>query len=590
MPKKMKFNFSGYATKFNVKCTDGRTIKDEAFKHQDGLIVPLVYAHGHKDPENVIGHALLEYRENDGMYAYSSFNNNDKGKTAKELVEHGDIKSLSIYANQLKQKVNDVVHGCIREVSLVLAGANPEAYIDYVELAHGDGYILSETDAIMYVAEGDAVLKHDGGIIELKHAENGSGDKTIKEVFSSFSEEQLNAVYAVIGSIEDEELEQNDGAGDELEHNDEGDNKQMKKNVFDQNNEDTKGAPLKHSDFEAIFTAAKESGSLKKATIDYIQHNDELKADFLAHAGTYGIDNVDYLFPDARKVMTTPELDKRRTEWVSVVLNGINKVPFSRIKTQYTDITTDDVRAKGYVKTGEKVEGVIKILKRTVEPTTVYIKQKMDRDDILDITDFDVVMWLKSMMRLLLDEEIARAYLVGDGRAIDHKDKIDEDKIIPIWTDEDIYAHKVALTSGVTGLDELEAIKRARKQYKGSGKPMFFTTIDKTTDWTLLKDANEHYRFRSIEEVATFIGVSKIVEVEVMEGLHRDIGGTEHDLIGIMVSLRDYTSGADKGGKLGMFNQFDIDFNQEKYLIETRNSAALTKIRSAVVVEKAQVV
>lgn len=593
----MKYHFSGYATKFNIPCTDGRTIKDSAFKHNDGAMVPLAWSHGHDSPDNIIGHALLEYREGDGMYAYGTFNDTEKGKTAKLLVEHEDITALSIYANQLKQAVNDVIHGCIREVSLVLAGANPEAMIDFVSLAHGDGFKLSETDALIYITDQDAELKHVGGDIEVRHADNGTGEKTLAEIVDTFSEEQKTAMYAIIGMVaegamDEDSVSQSDQDDDTLEHTNDGGNKDMKKNVFTSGVQDNKSV-LSHADIQSIFKhAEKTKGNLSESILAHLDEkgNEKKKDAYLTHAATYGIENIDVLFPEAKNVMNTPEFDMRRVEWVKDVLAGVHKVPFSRIRSMYADITADEARAKGYIKGNEKIEEVFPIFKRTTEPTTIYKKQKLDRDDIIDITDINVVMWLKSEMRLMLDEERARAYLIGDGRSGDNPDKIDELKIRPIYKDSDKYSIKVQLTAAATGLDELEALKKARKDYKGTGNPSLYTTAGKIIDWTLLKDENGNYRFRDAPEVAKFLNVKKIVEVDPMNGVSRDVEGVEHDLLGIVVNLMDYTSGADKGGNIALFDDFDIDFNQYKYLMETRCSGALTKLYSALVIEKAQVV
>lgn len=610
----MKFHFSGYATKFNVKCTDGRTIKPGAFAHNDGQLVPLVWQHGHNSPVNVIGHAKLECRD-DGVYAYGTFNETETGEHCKELVKHGDVKALSIFANQLKEKLLVVSHGVIKELSLVLAGANPEAFIDYVTIAHGDDLEVSESEAIIYTDFDDVELSHKEGEIEDKVDEDDSeddtdddqddnkdakdtiehSDMTIKEVFNTLNEEQQEMVYALIGAVaegddEEDNLEQSDEDDDNLQHSNEGGQEEMKSNVFDKNSK-AGGPVLEHADVVAIFTTAEKGKmNLSDAVMKHMdgEGNEKLKEAFIKHAGTYGIENIDVLFPDAQNVMNTPEFDMRRAEWVRKVIGGVHKVPFSRIRSMYADITADEARAKGYIKGNEKIEEVFPIFKRTTEPTTIYKKQKLDRDDVIDITDFNVVMWLKSEMRLMLDEERARAYLIGDGRSGDNPDKIDELKIRPIYKDDDKYSIKVQLAADATGLDELEALKKARKDYKGTGNPTLYTTAGQVIDWTLLKDGNENYRFRDAAEVAKFLSVKEIVEVEVMEGVSRDVEGTEHDLLGIIVNLKDYTSGADKGGNIALFDDFDIDFNQYKYLMETRCSGALTKLYSALVVEKAQ--
>lgn len=584
----MKYNFSGYATKFNVKCTDGRIIKPEAFKHNDGIQVPLVWQHGHDNPTNVIGHALLEHRD-DGIYAYGVFNDTAYGQHTQALIEHDDVNALSIFANQLKEQALVVTHGNIKEISVVLAGANPGALIDYVSLAHGE---LSNSEACIYTSEDDASLSHEGGEVEIKHAKAKDSDVTVAEIFDGFTDIQKDVVYAMVAEAAGEKgnLEQKQKEDKILQHI-LGGNVPMKKNIFDKSQQDkVVTATLSHSDFQEIFKNARKNGSLKEAVLAHLDldGNEKKKESYLMHAGTYGIDNLDVLFPDAQNVMSSPEFDKRRTEWVSGVLSGVHKVPFSRIKSMYADITADEARAKGYIKGDEKIEEVFPLFKRTTDPFTIYKKQKLDRDDIIDITDYNIVIWLKSEMRLMLDEELARAILVGDGRTVDNREKIDETKIRPIYTDDAKYSIKFQLASDATGLDELEQIMKAMDDYKGSGVPNFYTTRAQVTKWKLLKDSNGHYRFRNTTEIADFIGVKSIIDVEIMKNLSRDIEETEHDLIGIVVNLRDYTVGADKGGKVSTFDDFDIDFNQQKYLIETRCSGALTKLYSALVVEKAQ--
>jgi len=583
----MKYDFSGYATKNDLKCSDGRIIKKDAFKHNDGATVPLVWQHMRNEPSNILGYAILEHRD-DGVYTYASFNDTEAGVNAKKLVKHGDIKALSIFANGLIQKAQDVMHGDIKEVSLVLSGANPGALIDNVSIEHSDGnYVDDLTEAVIYTG---TVLSLD----DLEHA--ASDEKTMKEVFDTLDDEQKDVVYAMIahavGETDDNLAAGDDTAGDDInkiiKHI--GGKKEMKKNVFDKTQKkEVKSKTLTHAQFGTIMINAAKTGSLKEAVIMHAEAN-STTLDELLHAGTYGLDNIDVLFPDAKLARSgAPEFDKRRAEWVNDVLAAVHKTPFAKIKSMYADITADEARAKGYVTGAEKFEEVFPLFKRTTEATTIYKKQKLDRDDIIDITDLNVVSWLKMEMRLMLDEERARAYLIGDGRAFDHADKINESKIRPIYTDDAIYTAKVQLADDVSLLDEVEAIIRARKQYKGSGTPNFYTTADKVTDYLLLKNTvTGEYRFRTIDELTKKLRVKKIVEVEVMENVYRDVGGTDHDLIGIMVNLRDYTSGADKGGQVSMFDDFDIDFNQHKYLIETRCSGALTKIRSAVVIEKAQ--
>jgi HK97 family phage prohead protease len=582
---KKKFDFSGYATKANLKCSDGRVIHSDAFKHHDGQIVPLVWQHMHNDPVNVLGYAALEHRE-DGIYAYGAFNDTESGKHAKSLVEHGDIKSLSIHANQLKQKGSDVLHGMIREVSLVLAGANPGAFIDNISIQHGDGkYSTDESEAIIFTGE-------ELSLTELEHDDKQDGE-TVKDVFETLNEKQKNVVYAMLAHAidggedakhsatedEDGEEDDNDGKKEDLKHGNENNNQggtTMKKNVFDKKDEEgkEKKTTLTHADFKTIITNAQKCGSLKEAVLE--------------HAGTYGIDNIEYLFPDAKKVSATPDFIKRDMEWVPGVISGTRHTPFSRIKSMAADITPDAARAKGYVTGAEKTEEVFALLRRITYPTTVYKKQKLDRDDIIDITDMNVVAWLKMEMRWMLDEELARAVLVGDGRSADHADKIQESNIRPIYSDEALYSHKVKIALNRPTEDLIEDIIRARKNYKGSGNPVFYTTTDTLVDMLLVKDSIGRRLYTSEAELASALRVSKIVEVPVMEGITRVSGQETLGLVGIMVNLKDYVMGADKGGEINMFDDFDIDYNQYKYLMETRVSGALTLPKSALVIEKVQ--
>ena len=561
-----KFDFSGWATRVNLKCSDGRTIMKDAFKSNDGQIVPLVWNHQHDDPNEVLGHALLENRD-EGVYAYCKFNDTESGKTAKLLVQHGDVNALSIYANQLKQSMSNVIHGNIREVSLVLAGANPGAFIDSV-IKHGEEI---DEEAIIYTGEELEICHADDKEAEKTLAENS--EKSIKEVFNTFTEEQKNAVYTLVGAAL-----QTDNEDDNDNEDDEG-GTEMKHNVFD--NDDNHENTLTHDAMTAIINDGKRYGSLKES--------------FLAHAEEYGIKQIDYLFPDAKNPNTPPEFIKRDTGWVSKVINGTHHTPFSRIKSVFADITEDDARAKGYIKGKLKKEEVFSLLKRTTTPTTIYKKQKLDRDDAIDITDFDVVSWLKSEMRMMLDEEIARAILVGDGRLSSSDDKINEQNIRPIWTDADLYTIKsiVPATAGATGEDTakefIKAVIRSRKSYKGSGNPTLFTTEDVVTDCLLVEDGVGRRIYNSVNDLATALRVKEIVTVEVMEGLTRSTseGGKNYTntLMGIIVNLSDYNVGADKGGAINMFDDFDIDYNQQKYLIETRCSGALIKPYSAIALE-----
>jgi hypothetical protein len=572
--KKGNFDFGGYATKNGLKCTDGRTILKDAFKDNDGIAVPLVWQHQHANPDNVLGHAILENRE-DGVYAYCNFNDTPSGKNAKLLVEHKDIQYLSIYANGLIEKAKNVIHGVIREVSLVLAGANPGALIDFLAFEHGDGQIVtSEDEAIIYTGL-NIDLKENEVKEEVKHEDaNGVEDKTVGDVFNSLNEDQKTAVYAIIGALVG-------GDGESVaqsainETNDEGDNKVMKKNVFDGSATEQELPHLTHDQFAEIVATAQKTGSFKQA--------------FLQHVVTYGIENIDYLFPDARTLTPEPEMYGRDMTWVPVVFNGTRHTPFSRIKTVHADITADDARAKGYIKGSLKKEEFFGLAKRTTGPTTVYKKQKLDRDDIIDITDLDVVAWLKREMRFMLDEELARAVLIGDGREPEDEDKIDETCIRPIWTDADLYSHKVQLLSTVVEpIDLVDGIIGARVNYKGSGTPDLFMPSSILTTILLARDEFGHKLWRNKAELASELNVASIVEVEVMENQTRTVDETTYDLLGIMVNLRDYSMGADKGGAVSMFDDFDIDYNQYKYLIETRCSGALTKYKSALVIEREQ--
>jgi hypothetical protein len=677
-----KPDFSGYATKNGLKCSDGRTIMAGAFKHNDTMRVPLVWQHLHNEPENILGHALLENRE-DGVYAHAFFNASEKAQTAKIAVKHGDITMLSIYANNLTQQGKNVLHGDIKEVSLVLSGANPGAKIDNVNLMHGDGSLdaledeviimtgltlehsddseaesaeeneekdeeavveatsESESDAeddseedddddevehseltnqevldtlngdqkeVVYDLLGEA-LSHsdtetlDRGMVQavfetlneeqravvtdllgeaLTHAAETQGDamttiqhadeETVKDVFDSMSEKQKNVVYFMIG----EALDNADGGSSELKQSEDLSNSiahsitegfaNMTRNAFESNGStETEVRPtLSHSQLESIVADAQKLGSFKDS--------------FLQHAGTYGIDDIDILFPDAKSLGNSPDVIGRRQEWVQDVLGGAKHSPFSRIKSTAVDLTADEARAKGYVKGNLKKDEIIKLLKRVTTPTTIYKKQKLDRDDIVDITDLDVVAWLKAEMRVMLDEELARAILIGDGREVDDEDKIDEEKIRPIARDVDMYAHAITVASELSADAIIESVLRTRTYYKGTGTPTFFTTDAILTDLILLKDKVGRRLYETEASLAAALRVSKIVTVEVME--------SAPDILGIVVNMADYTIGADKGGQVSMFDDFDIDYNQQKYLIETRVSGALTKPKSAIVIKK----
>ena len=573
-----RFDFSGWATRNDLKCSDGRTIRKDAFKDNNGQKVPLVWNHQHNDPLNILGHALLENRQ-EGVYAYCTFNETEAGQNAKLLVEHGDVSALSIYANQLKQRGSDVIHGAIREVSLVLAGANPGAFIDSV-ICHGEE---SEEEAIIYTGEDISLFhaecdkkeetKEEKPVENEKKTTEGEkktteSEETVGEVLDTLNEKQKTAVFALIAQA----LENADNSDDDDEEE-----KEMKHNVFDQD-ETKKENVLSHSDIESILSDAKRSGSLKES--------------FLAHTATYGIDQIDTLFPEPKSMNTPPEFIKRDMDWVAGVINGVHHTPFSRIKSMFANITEDEARAKGYIKGNLKKEEVFTLLKRTTTPTTIYKKQKLDRDDILDITDFDVVAWIKGEMRMMLDEEIARAILVGDGRLTSDDDHIPEQNIRPVWKDDDLYTIKTKITVSTTATDDdkakamIKAAVKSRKNYKGSGNPVLYTTEDFLTNCLLLEDTQGYRLYKSEQDVATAMRVSKIVTVPVMEGLTRtDSESKTRTLMGIIVNLKDYNVGADKGGAVNMFDDFDIDYNQQKYLMETRCSGALIKPYSAIALE-----
>lgn len=646
-----KFDCSGWATRANMLCSDGRTIRKNAFEDCDGKTVPVVWNHEHNDPNAVLGHALLENRD-DGVYAFITFNETDAGQNAKLLVQHKDVDRLSIYANKLKQMGGDVIHGIIREVSLVLAGANPGAVIDTV-MAHGED---SEEEGIIYSGEfienveplfhadkeekGDPEMaeetkkqeadnggktiadvynamtdeqkkavqamigmaiedtKKDGGKAasddekkteEVKHSDDSSDEtkgnekkeKTVADVFATFTDEQKKVVYALIGqALEDAGVDVDDKDDEDAKHSafdddeeHEGGNDTMKHNVFDQETNTENQEVLSHSEMVEIFDEAKRNGSLADTVL---QH---------------GITNIDYLFPDAKTIDNVPGFIKREDDWVAGVMAGVHKTPMSRIKSIFANITADEARARGYIKGKQKIDEVFSLLKRITTPTTIYKKQKLDRDDVIDITDFDVVAWLKTEMRMMLDEEIARAILVGDGRSSSDESKINEQNIRPIWTDEDVYTVKseIAITKSTTADEKAKAFIKAcvksRKNYKGSGNPAMYMSEDMLTDCLLLEDVNGRVIYDTVEKLATTLRVSKIVTVPVMEGLKRVKGANTHFLGGIYVNLNDYNLGADKGGAVNMFDDFDIDYNAQKYLIETRCSGAMIKPYGAVAIE-----
>ena len=627
----MEYDFSGYATRNDIKCSDGRIIRQDAFKECDHKKVPLVWQHDHMTPDNVLGHAMLENRE-DGVYAYGVFNSTPSGQNAKECVINGDVNALSIYANKLRQNGSNVIHGAIREVSLVLAGANPGAYIDTVlvhdyddeeeaeicfnepiSLAHAEEETKDESMAdetsneetvqdvidsmnekqknVLYALVGMAA--EDGG--EVRHAEDeeppkeDNSEETVQDVIDSMNEKQKNVLYALVGMAAE--------GTDETDENDDTDvegDEDMKHNVFETDTEDN---TLAHAEvFDEILRDAKRYGSLKESAIQH-GYEDLETSDVLAHAD-YGVDNIGYLFPDYKNVTNTPGFVSREMGWVENVMRNVSHTPFSRIKTVFANITEDEARAKGYIKGKQKKEEVFPLLKRTTDPQTVYKKQKLDRDDVIDIVDFDVVVWLKGEMRLMLDEEIARAIMVGDGRTAGEEDKISPDHIRPIWGDDPFYTIRaqVELDTSASEDDKYKALIRAaikaRKNYKGSGNPTFYTTEDNLTGMLLLTDTTGRDLYESADQLAKKLRVKEIVTVPVMENLTRTADAKDGTLTGktmtfegVIVNLADYNVGADKGGAVSMFDDFDIDYNQQKYLIETRCSGALIKPYAAIALE-----
>lgn len=565
MPKKA--DFSGWATKFNIECSDGRTIRPEAFRECDGMMVPLVWGHEHDEPSKVLGHALLTYKP-EGMYMHGYFNKSENGRSAKEAVRNGDVTHLSIYANKLKHAdgTRDVIHGMIREVSLVLAGANPGAVIDNPVLAHSGE--LYEEEAHIYMADSDILLHAE------EEPDNQSGnDKTVEDVYNSLTDEQKDVLHYLVGLA----LESNEDA----QHSDiyEGGN-DMHYNVFEPECEETtSNGFLSHDEMADIFKDAKRLGSLKESFLEHADASDD---------ADYGIRNIEWLFPDFKNTTNVPEWIKRPDDWVSKVMNGVHHVPFSRVRSMFADITEDDARAKGYIKGNFKKEEVFSLLKRSTASTTVYKKQKLDRDDTLDITDFDVVAWLKTEMRMMLNEELARAFLIGDGRLASDDDKIPEDHIRPIVNDASLFVIRYGVAGATDELLAKNIIRgsiKARKNYRGSGRPTMFTTEDYLTDMLLLEDSNGHRLYKTEAELATACRCSEIVTVPVLENY------TDKDdkaVYAIIVNMSDYTVGADKGGSINMFDDFDIDYNAQKYLIETRCSSALTKPFSAIVLREAE--
>jgi hypothetical protein len=633
MTKLKKYDFSGWATKNDLRCADGRIIRHNAFLENDGCTVPLVWSHQHQDPTNVLGHALLENRD-EGVYAYCSFNDTPAGKNSKMQVQHGDITALSIYANRLKQEGPNVVHGMIREVSLVLAGANPGALIDNDSIMHSDGAdyesegVIYTNEQIMIHADEPEKLAAPAAPANEPSDDEGSSEETVQDVIDTMSEEQQNVMYYLIalaaGEIDDsevahadmEEVVDDDGrtvqdvldsmtdkqrnivyalvgmAAESAEEGDEGevpaddeeidhsddyeDDYTMKHNIFDSTSTaNEQFEPITHDEMMAVISDAKRGGSMREAAI------------------AHGIEQIDILFPDAKTITNTPDWIKRETDWVAGVMSATHHTPFSRIKSVFADITEDEARAKGYIKGKLKKEEVFTLLKRSTDPQTIYKKQKMHRDDVIDITDFDVVSWIKSEMRMMLDEEIARAILVGDGRATSDDDHISEDHVRPVWKDSDLYTIKAVVNKGAdeskTAKNFIRTAIKARKDYKGSGNPILYTTEDILTDMLLIEDEMGRFIYESEATLATKLRVSKIVTVPVMEGLTREGTGTDagktFELMGLIVNLTDYNVGADKGGEVNMFDDFDIDYNAQKYLIETRISGAMTKPYGAIALE-----
>ena len=587
----MDFDFGGYATRNNIQCSDGRVICKDAFKDQDHTKVPLVYQHDHMSISNVLGHGILENRD-DGVYVYGKFNDTEAGRSAREAVKNGDISALSIYANRLKQHGSNVVHGAIREVSLVLAGANPGAYIDTV-MVHSDDD--TEEAEICFVDEKSSIVFHsekseeeeeltnedENSEDDMPTNSNSGSEKTVQDVIDTMNEEQKDVLYALVGMAAES------AADDDTTDEDD----DMKHNIFESDNEMN---TLAHAeDFAEILRDAKRYGSLKESAI---QHGyEDLTVDDVLQHDDYGVGNIDYLFPDYRNVTNQPGFVSRKMGWVTDVMNAVGHTPFARIRTIFADITEDEARAKGYIKGKLKKEEFFTLIRRTTDPQTIYKKQKLDRDDVVDITDFDVVAWLKGEMRLMLDEEIARAILVGDSRLTSDEDKIQETHVRPVWKDDDFYTIKadIELDTGASEDDIAKAVIRAaikaRKDYMGSGNPTFYTTEDMLTSMLLLTDNDGRDLYTDEAQLARKLRVSKIVTVPVMEGLTREgsgsLTGKTLTLQGVIVNLADYNVGADKGGAVNMFDDFDIDYNQQKYLIETRCSGALVKPYSAIAVE-----
>lgn len=590
-------DFCGWATKNDIRCGDGRIIKKNAFRVNDGDKVPLVWNHDHDDPEKVLGHAILENRP-EGVYAYCKFNNNKKALAAKESLKSGDIKSLSIWANELVQNGPAVEHGVIREVSLVLAGMNNGARIESV-FAHGCTMDEDDEEGIFFMDE-PLFLEHKeegGSKIEMDEKDESV---SVGDVLKTLTEEQMKAVAIMINQMmNDEDEDEAADQDDDVENEEEGDD-DMKHNIFetkDERQENGDSLYLSHSQMSEIIENAKRNGSFKESLQEYLGDNgvlvhsiDTTGMTVATGTQTYGFNDPNMLFPDYKSLSTTPEWISRNMDWVKKLMSKVGRTPFSRIKSVFANITEDEARAKGYIKGKQKKEEVFSTLKRTTSPQTVYKKQKLDRDDVVDITDIDIIAWIRSEMRVMLDEEIARAVLLGDGRQADSDDKILETNVRPIVNDVPLFNTKVKVSVAATATKSeiadttIDEIIRARANYKGTGNPDFYTTQSVITDMLLIKDKNGHRIYKSIQELSTALMVNEIIPVEPMEGMKVDIDGTKYPLIGIVVNVADYRIGADKGGQINNFEDFDIDFNQMKYLIETRISGALVKPFSAITI------
>lgn len=602
------YDFAGWATRTNIKCSDGRTIRDGAFAHMDGKRVPLVYMHDHADINNVLGYVLLKDVPSKGTRAYGYFNETANGQVGKEAVMHGDLTSLSVFANHLRQKSGDVLHGEIKEVSLVQAGANPGALIDVI-MSHSDDDGDSEETAFITWGEDDVLEVSEEESLEhaddkATDSESSSGGKTAQEIFDSMTPEQQNCCFYMMEKAvemskdegsEEETVEHSDNDDENTEENDEPETEETAEEPENtETNEEENDVEMKHNAFTDANATVTEQEALCHSFIEGLDFDELIKSSksagktfgqtFLAHADEYGIENLDLLFPDYKSLNTMPEFIKRPDDWVSKILNGVKKVPFAKVRTLFADITADEARARGYTKGHKKVEEVFTLLKREVGPTTIYKKQKLDRDDVIDLANLDIIGWLRQEMRMMLDEEIARAILVSDGRdpLVDADNKIKEDKIIPMIYDDVLFTINKDTTG--TAKNVIQTAIRARKDYRGSGRPVFITTEDYVTEMLLMEDLNQRVIYETEDKLKTALRVTDIITSPVLEGVQNKAG--TKDLVGIIVNLGDYTIGADKGGSINWFDDFDIDFNQNKYLIETRCSGALTKPKSCIVLWK----